>query len=151
MPLHRIFHSPETFSQADKDALAQRITELYVKSGLPPFYVLVVFLPVEKTDFYVGGKQNNENLVRIAVQHVARQLPQHKQTVRFFERYEAALAPFIKERGLEWEITVEECDMNLWRESGLVPPLPNSAAEKEWVRLNKAVPYDETDNETPRP
>jgi hypothetical protein len=36
--------------------------------------------------------------------------------------------------------------MNLWRENGLQPPIPNSIAEKEWIRLNKAVPYEEKDN-----
>jgi hypothetical protein len=41
---------------------------------------------------------------------------------------------------------VLESDANLWRENGMLPPLPNSKAEKEWVRVNKPVPYTEEDN-----
>jgi hypothetical protein len=71
------------------------------------------------------------------------------QKQRFMEAYEAILAPFIKEYLIKINISnfvilqtiVEEGDTNMWRESGLQPPLPGSAAEKEWVRLNKAVPY----------
>jgi hypothetical protein len=89
-------------------------------------------------------------------------LPFNLQVVRFFEGYEATLAPFIKDRGLDWEvkkrnkfnsillnifqIAVIESDANLWRENGLIPPLPNSKAEQEWGRLNKPVPYSEVDN-----
>jgi hypothetical protein len=36
--------------------------------------------------------------------------------------------------------------MNLWRENGLQPPISGSVAEKEWVRLNKAVEYKDEDN-----
>ncbi|KAI6195888.1 Tautomerase-3 domain-containing protein [Aphelenchoides besseyi] len=147
MPFHRFFHTPGTFSQADKDALGKQINDLYVSFGLPPFYVLVLFIPVEKKDFYVGGKQNHENFVRIGVQHIARQLATYFMVEGFFKKYEAILAPYIKDRGLEYEIAIEECDPNLWRESGLVPPTSNSKAEKEWLRLNKAVPYTAEDNQ----
>jgi hypothetical protein len=44
------------------------------------------------------------------------------------------------------QIAVLESDANLWRENGMLPPLPNSKAEKEWVRVNKPVPYTEEDN-----
>jgi len=37
MSLHRIYHSPNNFSTADKQGLAERITALYTAVGLPEF------------------------------------------------------------------------------------------------------------------
>jgi hypothetical protein len=37
-------------------------------------------------------------------------------------------------------------DANLWRENGMIPPLPNTEAEKEWIRLDKPVPFTEEQN-----
>ncbi|KAI6174505.1 Tautomerase-3 domain-containing protein [Aphelenchoides bicaudatus] len=146
MPLHRIYHTQGTFNADEKKELAKRITNVYTAGGLPAFYVVVLFVPIEVEDFFVSGEQNIHNFVRISVQHVARHMGQDVQRKRFFERYENALAPFIKEKGFDWEIQIEEHDMNLWRENGLQPPIPQSKAEKEWIRLNKPVPFDDKDN-----
>lgn len=70
MPLWRIFSHPSTFNTSQKQALAESITSFYTRGGLPAFYVDVVFVPVEPTSFYVGGKQA-ANMVRIAVEHIA--------------------------------------------------------------------------------
>lgn len=104
MPLHRIWYAPGTFSDEDKEKLAEGITKLYTSFGLPPFYVVVLFLPLEEKDFFVGGKKNTNKFVRIIVQHIARHFDTYKQADGFLDRYEAVLAPFIKERGLEWEV-----------------------------------------------
>jgi ASC-1-like (ASCH) protein len=45
-----------------------------------------------------------------------------------------------------FQIAILESDANLWRENGMIAPLPNTKAEKEWVRLNRAVPFKEEDN-----
>jgi phenylpyruvate tautomerase PptA (4-oxalocrotonate tautomerase family) len=73
MPLHRIFHTPGTFSEEDKQEMAKRITDFYVKmAGLPAFYVYVMFVPLEPQDFYVGGKPNvGGKFVRLLVDHVS--------------------------------------------------------------------------------
>ncbi|KAI1707310.1 putative oxalocrotonate tautomerase enzyme domain-containing protein [Ditylenchus destructor] len=39
-------------------------------------------------------------------------------------------------------VAFENLDRNLWRENGLIPPLAESEGNKEWMRLNKAVPYE---------
>jgi hypothetical protein len=44
------------------------------------------------------------NFVRIAVQHIARTLEKPHQVNGFFQTYEAILAPFIKEKGFDWEV-----------------------------------------------
>uniref|UniRef100_A0A914QW80 Tautomerase cis-CaaD-like domain-containing protein n=1 Tax=Panagrolaimus davidi TaxID=227884 RepID=A0A914QW80_9BILA len=143
MPLHRIYHTPGQFSKNDKKGLTEAITKIYTNpkgANLPAFYVVVLFVPVDEENFFVGGKTTT-NFVRISVQHIARSFDSHEQSKSFFEFYESALAPFIKERGFDWEVEIEQIDRNLWRENGLTPPLPRTDAEKEWVRLNKAVPY----------
>uniref|UniRef100_A0AC34F012 Tautomerase cis-CaaD-like domain-containing protein n=1 Tax=Panagrolaimus sp. ES5 TaxID=591445 RepID=A0AC34F012_9BILA len=143
MPLHRIYHTPGQFSSEQKKGLADAITKIYTdpkEAGLPAFYVVVIFVPIDEENFFVGG-ETTKNFVRISIQHIARSFESHEHAKGFLVRYENALAPFIKERGFDWEVEIEQIDRNLWRENGLPPPLPRSDAEKEWVRLNKAVPY----------
>ncbi|KAI1714880.1 putative oxalocrotonate tautomerase enzyme domain-containing protein [Ditylenchus destructor] len=148
MPLHRFYVPEGLYTEEDKKKLAQSITDLYtnpglpyVGAGLPPFYVVVLFIPVKKDSYYVGGKANDK-FVRVSIQHIARHFESHEQAKKFVDKYEERLAPFIKDRGLDWEIAFELVDRNLWRENGLVPPLSESEGEKLWVRLNKPVPYE---------
>jgi phenylpyruvate tautomerase PptA (4-oxalocrotonate tautomerase family) len=103
MPLHRIYHPLSAFSSTDKAALSERITELYVAAGLPAFYVVVLFIPIDKESFFVGGK-STDKFVRIVAQHLARQIPTDEGKKKFVEKYENALAPFIKDKGYDWEV-----------------------------------------------
>jgi phenylpyruvate tautomerase PptA (4-oxalocrotonate tautomerase family) len=105
MPLHRIYHPASAFSSADKAALAEQITGLYTFRGLPAFYVDVLFIPIEKDSFYVGG-ESKENFIRIVSQHLARQLPNDEAKKQFSERFENVLAPFIKAKGYDWEVNL---------------------------------------------
>ena len=145
MPYHRIYHTTGTFTEEHKEEMVKKITALYVSAGLPAFYVVVNFIEIPEKSFFVGGKRSKQ-LVRVIAQHLARQLAWDIQKQRFMEAYEAILAPFIIDRGYDCETTVEECDANMWRENGLVPPLPGSEAEKEWVRQNKPVPFTAEQN-----
>lgn len=76
MPLHRWFVPPTLYSREDKAAIAAAITSIYTGLGLPAFYVLVLFVPVDKDDFYVGGKPDDK-FVRIGIEHIARQFPEY--------------------------------------------------------------------------
>lgn len=71
MPLHRLYIPPNLYSAEDKGAIADAITKVY--SHLPAFYVVVLFINVDKEDYYVGG-QRRDSFVRISVQHLARQM-----------------------------------------------------------------------------
>ena len=53
MPLWKIYHPENAFSDKDKQAIAQRITAVY--GDLPRFYVGVVFEAVARTSFFIGG------------------------------------------------------------------------------------------------
>jgi phenylpyruvate tautomerase PptA (4-oxalocrotonate tautomerase family) len=70
MPLHRLFVPKGLYTQADKAALAEAITAVYTPM-LPAFYVVVLFIELEPTNYFVGGKPT-ERMLRIGVEHVAR-------------------------------------------------------------------------------
>ncbi len=103
MPLHRIYHPTSAFSSADKAALSERITAIYTSTGLPAFYVVVLFIPIEKDSFYVGG-QPTDNFIRIVSQHLAKQIPNDEAKKQFMVKFENAIAPFIKDKGYDWEV-----------------------------------------------
>lgn len=140
MPLWKIYHPVGAFTAEDKRALSQRITGLY--RGLPKFYVIVVFQEVAPDSFYMGGEEVH-NFVRIWVDHIARSFPPDakKLKAKWMGRAEQALAPYIKDRGREWEIHIDETPFDLWQIQGMPPPPPNSDVEKRWIEENKPVPY----------
>jgi phenylpyruvate tautomerase PptA (4-oxalocrotonate tautomerase family) len=140
MPLWKIYHPVGAFTAADKQALSERITGLY--RILPKFYVGVVFQEVPKESFYVGGKPA-DNFVRIWIDHIARTLPNDEAKRRWLGLCDAALAPFVKERGYDLEYHIDETPFDLWSIQGLRPPPPNSEAEKRWVADNRPSPHGE--------
>ncbi|KAJ7249767.1 putative oxalocrotonate tautomerase [Mycena haematopus] len=111
MPLHRIFVPKGLYTPSDKAALAQAITAVYV--SLPAFYVVVLFIDLESSDFFVGGKVT-ERMVRISVEHLARNFKDDALKRSFMDRYETALAPFTKARGVDWEVQITDCDVRIF-------------------------------------
>src|SRR3954447_3230338 len=89
----------------DKHVLSQRITGLY--RALPKFYVIVAFQEVAPESFYMGGEPAH-NFVRIWVDHIARSFPPDakKLKAKWMGWAEEALAPYIKDRGRDWEIHI---------------------------------------------
>ncbi|KAF7368650.1 Tautomerase-3 domain-containing protein [Mycena venus] len=59
------------------------------------------------------------------------------------DRYEPALAPFTKARGIDWEVQITDCERLLWNMNGMAPPLENTEEEKIWKQENRAVPPEE--------
>ncbi|KAI1707729.1 putative oxalocrotonate tautomerase enzyme domain-containing protein [Ditylenchus destructor] len=141
MPFHHFYVPEGLYTEEDKKKLAQSITDIYTNAGLPPFYTIVNFIPIKKDSYYVGGKANDK-FVRVAIQHIARQFESYEVAKKFMDTYEEKLAPFIKDRGLDWEVAIEILPRDLCRINGLPLPLSGSEGEKLWVRLNKAVPYE---------
>jgi phenylpyruvate tautomerase PptA (4-oxalocrotonate tautomerase family) len=138
MPLWKIYHPVNAYTSADKQQLAERITNLY--RSLPKFYVGVVFQEVPKDAFYIGGKPV-DNFVRIWVDHIARTLPTPEAKVHWLKISNEAIAPFVKDRGYDWEFHIDETPFDLWSIQGLKPPPVNSDVEKRWVLENRPIPY----------
>ena len=43
------------------------------------------------------------------------------------------IAPFVRDRGYDWEVTIDEVPADLWSLQGEIPPPFESHAEKRWV------------------
>lgn len=140
MPFHRFYVPQGLYSSGDKRSIAEAVTEVYVKVGLPRFYVVVNFIEVSEENFYVGGKSSTD-FVRISIHHIARHLPSRERKRDFMQRYEKAIEPFTKGRGIRWEIQVAEMDRDLWNENGMSPPPGGSDGELLWRKLDRAIPY----------
>jgi phenylpyruvate tautomerase PptA (4-oxalocrotonate tautomerase family) len=138
MPLWKIYHPVGAFSAEEKAGLSEAITALY-SPRLPKFYVGVVFQEVAADSFYVGGEPAT-NFVRIWVDHIARTLPTAEARAWFIGRCDEALAPFIRDKGFDWEFHIDETSFELWSIQGFRPPLPDSEDEKRWKAENRPSP-----------
>jgi phenylpyruvate tautomerase PptA (4-oxalocrotonate tautomerase family) len=139
MPLWKVYHPADAFSDADKRALAEGITDLYVR--LPRFYVGIVFEEVPKESFFIGGKPTNK-FVRISVDHIARSNLPAEIKDWWIENINNVLAPFVKDRGYDWEFHIDETPFDMWSIQGLRPPPANSEPEKKWKAENRPTPYE---------
>ncbi|KAJ7171273.1 putative oxalocrotonate tautomerase [Mycena filopes] len=145
MPLHRFYVPKDLYTPEDKAAIAEAITNLYSgpPASLPAFYVVVLFIEFEKGNFFNSGKATDK-MARITIEHVARNFPDDQARKRgFMNRYEEVIAPWTKERGINWEVTITDTDRALWDINGIAPPEPNTPEEDAWRRENRAVPLDE--------
>ncbi|CAG7925515.1 unnamed protein product [Penicillium olsonii] len=145
MPLWQIYHPVGTYEDpASKASFAKDITKIYTDVGLPAFYVVVNFIPLQKEDLLVGGEFLEENpFIRIVITNIAIKMPEIDEVyARFTSSVDKVLQPHIAERGYDWEYHVAETDRRLWKINGLIPPPWKSEQEQLWVEQNRAVPYD---------
>ncbi|KAG8720008.1 hypothetical protein FRC09_010259 [Ceratobasidium sp. 395] len=139
MPMHRIYTVSGLYTSDEKAALAKSITALYT-STLPAFYVVVLFIDVAKDSYFIGGEPNDK-FVRFNIQHLARHFTDERK-IGFMKAYDQAVKSFTADKGLDWEVNIDEADPIAWHENGLSPPAPKSEGEDTWKQLNKAVPFD---------
>lgn len=138
MPLWKIYHPENAFSDEDKKAISEKITAVY--RGLPPFYVGVIYEPVPKSSFYVGGEPA-EDFVRISVDHIARQFNDEETKLRFLNIITQIFNPYVADRGLRWEMHVDETPFSLWSIQGMRPPIPDTPESEKWRTENKPSPF----------
>ncbi|KAM0123666.1 hypothetical protein ACHAO1_011243 [Botrytis cinerea] len=154
MPLLLIYHPPSTFAdQAEKQELVDRLTFVY--RALPRHYVDILFIPVQATSYFNGGvcrpsahdakydPQPKPEVphIRIAISHIARTFITASIRDDFLKALDEALKPSIADKGWDWEYSVEETRRDLWKINGLVPPMPDTKAEKEWIETNVPKPF----------
>ncbi|MEI5678204.1 MULTISPECIES: tautomerase family protein [unclassified Mesorhizobium] len=138
MPLWKVYHPVGAYSQKDKKAISQSLSDLYGRM-MPRFYVGVIFQEVSADNFYIGGEPNAQ-FVRIWVDHVARTFTSDAMKVGFFNRINEILAPWISQRGYDWEIHIDETPFDLWTIQGHFPPREGTEDEKRWMSENRASP-----------
>ncbi len=138
MPLWKFYCPRDVYSGEDKREIAQAITSIYARS-MPKFYVGVVFQEVGEGDFFVGGEPQTR-FVRIWVDHIARAFSDDGLRVRFLNRVSKLLDPWLGERGLDWELHVDETPFDLWMIQGHFPPREGTSDEKRWIAENRPSP-----------
>jgi phenylpyruvate tautomerase PptA (4-oxalocrotonate tautomerase family) len=139
MPLWHLYCPQDAYTDADKQAFADRITDLYAQFGLPRFYVSVIFHELPKTAFFIGG-QPTSDFVRVWIDQIARRVPPESRW-GWLERVNATLDPFVKDRGYRWEVHIDDTPVDFWTIEGLKPPEGGSVDERRWAAENRALPY----------
>lgn len=140
MPFWRIYHPANAYSEEEKQAFSEIVTSMYANVPIPKFYVVCLFEEVSPGTLFVGGKRN-DNFVRVHIDHIARTLPGAVMREWWMRTIEASLAPFLRDKGFEWEVSVDETPFDLWTLQGEIPPPFQSVGEKRWIDENKASPY----------
>ena len=135
MPFWKIYHSTGTFADtASKQSLSQDITNFYTtKTGMPAFYVGVVFIHTPDATFFVGGEARGAHkpFIRLEVEQIHIRLPDedtaYKQNI---EGLCEMLKPHLEQ--CSWEIHIDETDRRLWAIDGILPPAWKSEEEGRW-------------------
>ncbi|KAF8601433.1 hypothetical protein BDV93DRAFT_524813 [Ceratobasidium sp. AG-I] len=142
MPMHRIYSAQGVYTPAEKQALSKAITALYTGPAvqLPAFYVVVLFIDLPKDSFFIGG-ETNDSFVRFNVQHIARHSDKEGKR-KIMQAYEDTIKPFTADKGLDWEVNIDEADQLTWQVNGMAAPTFGSEAHELWKKLNKAVPFE---------
>jgi phenylpyruvate tautomerase PptA (4-oxalocrotonate tautomerase family) len=135
MPLWSIDCPEGVYSAEEKRELAERITDQYAQVGLPRFYVNVLFKELPKESFLIGGVPADD-FVRISVDEIARSVPDEAKAL-WMKRIRKTVAPFTGERGLRWEIHIDDTPNDLWLLNGFFPPAEGSEDEERWVLENQ--------------
>lgn len=140
MPMWKVYHPSNAFTLDEKKELSGRITGIYANIPIPKFYVVVLFEQISEGNCFVGGELHPK-FVRFKVDHIARTLPGPVFREWWMKAIDKAIDPFVKQKGFDWEVSVDETPFDLWSLQGEIPPPFESVAEKRWVRENKASPY----------
>lgn len=140
MPRWTFEVTPDTLSKAEKDTLAQAITENYGKLGIPAFLVNVFFHENRIGTFYSGGK-TPPNTVFFVIDHAARPFSSEEVRLAFIDSINATVEPILAPKGVKWEYNIYEHPAHNWRVNGMIPPVQEGEIWKEWIDQNAAVKY----------
>jgi phenylpyruvate tautomerase PptA (4-oxalocrotonate tautomerase family) len=144
MPLWKIHHPVGAYTPADKKEFAEAITRVYEAVPIPRFYVVVIFEEVAADSFYVSGEPH-DRFVRLQIDQMARTLPGPVIREWWVRNLDQVIAPWVRDRGYDWEFTITEPPADLWSLQGEIPPPFESVAEKRWIQENKATPYSQAE------
>ena len=140
MPLWKIHHPVGAYTDEDKGEFSEAITKVYEGVPIPRFYVVVIYDEVPSHSIYVGGEPH-DRFVRIQIDQMARTLPGPIIREWWTRNLDLVIAPWVGDRGYDWEFTITEPPADLWSLQGHIPPPFESHAEKRWIAENKASPY----------
>ncbi|KAL3487473.1 putative oxalocrotonate tautomerase [Aspergillus germanicus] len=142
MPRWTFEVTPDTLSRAEKDHLAQAITDNYVKLGIPAFLVNVFFHENRIGTFYSGGK-TPPNAVFFVLDHAARSFPSEEVRLAYIDSVNRIVEPVLAPKGVKWEYNIYEHPPDNWRVNGMVPPVGQKDIWDQWMKRDEAVRYGE--------
>jgi phenylpyruvate tautomerase PptA (4-oxalocrotonate tautomerase family) len=140
MPLWKVYHPAGAFTATDKKDLSERIASVYAGVPIPKFYVVILFEEIAKDSYFVGGELHNK-FIRFKIDQIARTIPGPIIREWWIRTLDQVIAPFVKDKGFDWEISIDETPFDLWSLQGELAPPFESIAEKRWVKENRASPY----------
>ncbi|KAL7941786.1 putative oxalocrotonate tautomerase [Trichoderma barbatum] len=145
MPHWLVYHPPNAYTDDEsKDALVKTITAFYVGVGMPAFYVVVNFIQVPYSDFYVGGVRrgpDDKPFIRFTINHVAHNFPDDDKVRRDAgDEFNRLLTPLLKGK-YDWEFHISETDRRLWKTNEFTPPERDTDGERLWVKENRPMAY----------
>ncbi|MGI4880310.1 MAG: tautomerase family protein [Janthinobacterium lividum] len=138
MPLWKIYHPKSAYTAEEKQAIAAKITGLYA-AAMPKFYVGVIFQEIAPDSFYIGGEPHGQ-FVRIWIDHIAREFKSENAVNRFIKGVNDVLAPWVRDRGFDWEFHIDETPFAMWSIQGYSPPAQGTADELRWIAENRPSP-----------
>ncbi|KAI9036907.1 tautomerase family protein [Aspergillus affinis] len=148
MPDWRIYHPTGTFTDPEhKEKLAEAITSMYTRSGLPAFYVVVIFIEMPPGTLYRAGvschTKGVKPFVRLTFSHIARHFPPGESPMRtnFMNMVHETVKPYLADKGYDWEFNGEELEREFVHINGLRIPPTGSEEEQRWFRDNKPSPW----------
>lgn len=145
MPLWKIHHPENAYTDSDKQEFTQAITAIYTDLvGIPAFYVVVVFEEVKAGNIFVGA-QPRTDFVRFNIDHMARTLPGRVLREFWVHYVDSVIQPWVADRGFDWEFTITEAPADLWSIQGFVPPPFESVGEARWIEENKPSAYSQAE------
>ena len=130
MPLWKIYHPAGAFTAEDKKALSRQVTGIYARIPIPRFYVVTIFEEIERDSLFVGGEPHNK-FIRFRIDHIARTLPGPIAREWWMRTLDQILAPYVGDKGYDWEISVDETPFDLWSLQGELPPPFESGGGEE--------------------
>ncbi|KAM0519347.1 hypothetical protein ACHAPE_003518 [Trichoderma viride] len=143
MPWNRIYHPEGVWSQADRDAIAKGITDVYA-TQYPRHSTLVTFIPIAKGSFYSGGEVTT-NFVRITLQHMKGSWSTYDLENSVRTKFRENFKHLIEDRGMKYELQIneipfEEISFNGWVNNTLLgEPLFKESVEKDELVPTKRV------------
>ena len=138
MPLWKIYHPADAFTPEDRKAISVAITDIYGRV-MPRFYVNVLFQEIPEDSFFIGGEPRR-NFIRIWVDHIARRMDSDEARRRFMTTMNEVLAPWVRDRGFDWELHIDETPFELWTVQGYFPPRGGTPDEERWRAENRPSP-----------
>ncbi|EXL66430.1 hypothetical protein FOPG_17391 [Fusarium oxysporum f. sp. conglutinans race 2 54008] len=130
---------------------------MYAAYGLPPFFVIVLFIPLPDDYVYVGGRSDERAnadptqpaMIRIAIDHIARTIESPEMAMKFFEIVDKIFKTHILDKGYELEYHLIESPREFMKMNGMYLPPNDSEAEAVWVKENRTSPYEGMEFPTP--